>query len=267
MSLIAACQGTRQPSNFGPKYWRVPLQSWTPTCLGTTAVVLGKEDDMFVIADPLDPTSQSAYVSPVAGLLVANMLERAASEKAGKHFNYEGYLFEIGTLDAEMAHLSISDASPSTNRRRPPVRIQFPLGPSWSNTVHLRDATRMVLSHFPPREFPQLVDNSLPVVMMGPNMHTPANEGTEPLHPHHHAADIWVSGDNWCGCVGQPASLDTCSPHCHACLARPWYFEAWQEQQRMGGGINGFFLRKDLCGWVGLFAIAEPQNDDGFYEA
>jgi hypothetical protein len=123
--LLAACNGTRQPSNFGPKYWRVPLQSWMSEFLGDKVVLVGKESGEFVIFDPCNPSTQTVYLSPMAALLLANLLDAALKTGEPNHFRYDGNLIELTMQGADAMHLQASSS--------PAVRIAFPLGPSREN--------------------------------------------------------------------------------------------------------------------------------------
>lgn len=261
--LIAACNGTRERFGFGPKYWRVTLKSWTTEFLGQAELVLGKEYENFVLADSSDPKNKSLYITPMAGFLLANLMDAVRKTRKGSWFCYDGLRFELKPQGGGDAVLRLDVSASGYN-----LSITIPSGPDWENVTKLQKATCMVLAHFPPREFPQVAPGSVAVVDMPPNNHTPAAVGTDPLYLPSNP-DVWQAGDNWCGCTGQPSSPDTCSPQCDACLAKPWYLAAWQEYQRMGGSIP-FFFPKDLCTWFGNFSVGqeyEGMEDDGFAEA
>ena len=50
----------------------------------------------------------------------------------------------------------------------------------------------------------------------------------------------YLIGNNWCGCAGGLSSKETCSPHCHQCLSRPWWMENKLEFDKQGGAVNYF---------------------------
>ena len=58
---------------------------------------------------------------------------------------------------------------------------------------------------------------------------------------------VGLPGWNWCGCTGQFASVSTCSPHCKACLGRPWWSNIQVEHARQDGGEEFFIV--DMQGW------------------